>query len=214
MTEVKICGLSAPEALEAALAAGADYVGLVFYSPSPRHVGLGVAQELADRARGRAKVVALTVDAGDEELAEIANLVRPDLIQAHGAETPSRVREMAQSTGIPVVKAIKVRTAADIEGASRYAGAAEMLLFDAKAPEDLAAALPGGNGLTFDWGLLGGEVRPRFMLSGGLNPRNVARAIGITRAPVVDVSSGVESAPGVKDPALIRKFIEAAKSVG
>ena len=209
--EVKICGLSTPEMVYAALAAGADYVGLVFYPRSPRNVTLDRAAHLARRARGRARVVALVVDAEDGFLKEIAARVDPDLIQAHGVETPARVAEIGRLTGKPVIKAIRVKDQADIAAAAAYCEAASLIMYDAKAPETLGNALPGGNGHAFDWGLLEGEERPAFMLAGGLNPANVAEAIRVTGAPIVDVSSGVETAPGVKDVGLIRKFIEAAK---
>ena len=210
--EVKICGLSTPETLDAALEAGADLVGFVFYPKSPRNVTLEQAATLAARARGRAKIVTLVVDADDALLAAIAAQVRPDLIQAHGSETPERIAEIARLTGKPVIKAIRVKDDADIAAAADYTTVASLILYDAKAPETLGNALPGGNGHAFDWGLLEGERRPAFVLAGGLTPDNVAEAIRVTGAPVVDVSSGVESAPGVKDIGLIRKFIEAAKA--
>lgn len=210
--EVKICGLSTPETMDAALDAGADLVGLVFFPRSPRNVTLEQASALAERARGRARVVTLVVDADDALLRAIAETVRPDLIQAHGAETPERVAEIARLTGRPVIKAIRVSDQADIAAAAAFSGVASLILYDAKAPETLGNALPGGNGHAFDWGLLEGQRRPAFMLAGGLTPENVAEAIRVTGAPVVDVSSGVESAPGIKDIGLIRKFIEAAKA--
>lgn len=218
-TLVKICGLSTPETLDCALDAGADFVGFVFYPRSPRNVLVRQATGLVARIEGRARSVALVVDADDRLLAEIAETVKPDLFQAHGSETPDRVARIKSLTGIPVIKAIKVATAADVAAAAAYQDAAAMILFDAKAPEALAGALPGGNGLSFDWTLLGdtADGGPRmqpWMLSGGLTPDTVADAIRITGAPMVDVSSGVESAPGVKDKPLIRKFIEAAKRAG
>lgn len=210
--DVKICGLSQPDMLEAALEAGAAYVGLVFYEPSPRNVTIAQAHGLAEQARGRAAIVALTVDAPDALLRDIATRVRPDFLQAHGSETPDRVREMTELTGLPVIKAIKIREAQDVGDASDYAGAAAMILFDARAPDALTDALPGGNGIAFDWTLLKGENGTPFMLSGGLDCSNIAEAIRVTGAPAVDVSSGVERAPGVKDGALIRKFIETARA--
>ena len=210
--EVKICGLSTPETLDAAIAAGADLVGFVFFPRSPRNVTLQQATALAARARGKARIVTLVVDADDALLTAIAAEVRPDLIQAHGAETPDRIAEIARLTGKPVIKAIRVKDDADIAAAADYSTVASLILYDAKAPETLGNALPGGNGHAFDWGLLEGQRRPAFMLAGGLTPENVAEAIRVTGAPVVDVSSGVESAPGIKDIGLIRKFIEAAKS--
>lgn len=212
--DIKICGLTSAAALDAALEAGADLVGLVFYPPSPRHVSLDTARELAARAKGRARIVALTVDADDATLRGIVEAIRPDFIQAHGHENPERVREIAERFATPVIKAVKVRDAGDVRGAEAYGDAAALILYDAKAPENLAEALPGGNGITFDWHLMEADGPPRagFMLSGGLTAENVARAIAVTGAPIVDVSSGVESAPGVKDARLIRKFIEAARA--
>ncbi|MFT3988921.1 phosphoribosylanthranilate isomerase [Aestuariivirga sp.] len=210
--EVKICGLSTPETMDAALAAGASYVGLVFYPKSPRHVSLATARALAERARGRARIVALVVDADDAMLLSIAREVKPDLLQAHGNETPERIAAINSLTGIPVAKAIRVKDAADVASAAAFQNAAAFILYDAKAPETLKGLLPGGNGHAFDWSLLGHADPGTFMLAGGLTPANVAEAIRVTGAPMVDVSSGVEEAPGVKDVRLIRKFIEAAKS--
>ena len=213
MARVKICGLSEPVTMKAALDAGADMVGLVFFAKSPRNVNVEQAAALAKMARGKAGVVALVVDADDKSLELITKRVRPDYFQAHGNETPARVSEIAKLTGIKVIKAIAVREASDVEKASGYEGKAAMILFDAKAPETLKDALPGGNGISFDWNLLNG-VNGKFMLSGGLSPENVAEAIAVTGAPIVDVSSGVEIAPGIKDADLIRKFIEQAKLNG
>jgi phosphoribosylanthranilate isomerase len=212
-TDVKICGLRSEAALDAALAGGADYVGFVFYDRSPRNISPAAARELADRARGRAKVVVLLVDPDDALLAEVIDAVAPDIVQLHGAETPARVAEIAQRFGLPVMKAVAVAGAADVQAALAYAGNADRILFDAKASADDAAALPGGNGVAFDWLALAGlEGRIDYMLAGGLNADNVAEAIRATGAPAVDVSSGVESRPGEKDPDLIRRFIHAAKT--
>lgn len=211
--KVKICGLSERATLDVALDAGADMVGLVFFPRSPRNVTIEQAGALAPAARGRAEIVALTVDADDALLEAIAREIRPDYLQAHGSESPARVAEITRRFGLPVIKAIKVRDGQDIDRAEDYAGTAVFLLFDAAA-EMVQDALPGGNGVSFDWSLLAGRGMGQFMLSGGLRPDNVAEAIRITGAPMVDVSSGVESAPGVKDAALIRNFIEAAKSAG
>ena len=208
--EVKICGLSTPETMAAALAHGADYVGLNFFPPSPRYVTPDAAAALAAMARGRTRIVALVVDADDALLKTINDAVKPDYIQVHGSETPERVAAIKALTGRPVIKAIKVGGPEDVARASAYAGVADVLLFDTKAPANLKDALPGGNGIAFDWTLLDGKHD--FMLSGGLAIGNVAEAIRVTGAPIADVSSGVESAPGVKDVALIRKFIEAAKA--
>jgi phosphoribosylanthranilate isomerase len=213
MVDVKICGLSTRESIDAAIDAGAGLVGLVFYPRSPRNVSLQQAKSLADHARDRAKIVALIVDADDVALQDINKYVAPDLYQAHGSETPQRVLEISALTGKPVIKAIKVGDVADVAKAADYAGKVSLILYDAKAPETLVNALPGGNGLAFDWNLLGSSSQTEgFILSGGLNPENVAQAIRVTGAPIVDVSSGVESAPGKKDLNLIRKFIEAAKA--
>ena len=209
--EVKICGLSTPETVDAAIAAGAGFVGFVFYPKSPRHVSLEQATALAARARGRAKIVALTVDADDALLAKINEAVDPDFFQAHGAETPERISAITALTGKPVIKAIRVKDATDVVSAAAFSSVAALILYDAKAPETLGNSLPGGNGLAFDWSLLDGGRRRAFMLAGGLDAGNVVDAIRVTGAPIVDVSSGVESAPGVKDIGLIRKFIEAAK---
>jgi phosphoribosylanthranilate isomerase len=208
MTQVKICGLSTPETMQAALDVGADMVGLVFYPRSPRNVSLEQAAALAAQARGKAKIVTLVVDADDALLKSIVNAVRPDYLQLHGSETPERVGEIATTFNTAIIKAIKVKEAADVAKAKAYKDVADLILFDAKAPEEL---LPGGNGLSFDWNLLKGKGG-LFMLSGGLTPDNVAEAIRLTRAPIVDVSSGVEHLPGQKDISLIRKFIERAKS--
>jgi phosphoribosylanthranilate isomerase len=209
--KVKICGIKTPEALQVALAARADFVGFVFYPPSPRSLSPEVAAELAELARGRARIVALIVDADDAMIERIVATVEPDLLQLHGSETPERVAEIVRRWGRPAIKAIKVESAGDAERALDYTDVAQLILFDAKAPKDLAGALPGGNGLAFDWRLIA-AVRDRvpFMLSGGLTPDNVATAIAATGATIVDVSSGVETAPGVKSPDLIRQFIAAA----
>jgi phosphoribosylanthranilate isomerase len=211
-TKVKICGLKTEAALEAALAGGADYVGLVFFPPSPRNVTLAVAKALADRARGRARIVALIVDPDDALIAQVVASAGPDLIQLHGDETPTRVAEVRARWGIPVMKAVPVETAEDAHAARQFSPAADLILFDARAPAD--SARPGGNGAPFDWRtLLGVTEGIPFVLSGGLTPDNVAEAIRLTGATTVDVSSGVESSPGEKDPALIQRFLQAAKAV-
>ncbi|HEY8245862.1 MAG TPA: phosphoribosylanthranilate isomerase [Hyphomicrobium sp.] len=212
-TEVKICGLRTQGALDAALDAGADYVGFVFYARSPRNILPDEARALAGKARGQAKVVALFVDPDDELLAEVIEAVAPDIVQLHGSETPARVAEIAQRFGRPVMKAVTVAGAADVQTALAYEGKADRILFDARAPMDDADALPGGNGVAFDWQALSSlEGRIDYMLAGGLTPANVAEAIRSTGARAVDVSSGVESQPGQKDPELIRRFIQAAKT--
>jgi phosphoribosylanthranilate isomerase len=208
---VKICGLSTPDALDAALEAGADMVGFVFFPPSPRHLGLGLARSLGARVAGRAKKVALTVDATDQELSYIVEALAPDLMQLHGKETPERVVAVRTHFGRPVIKALPIEGATDLSPVRTYAKVADWLLFDARAPR--AATRPGGLGKAFDWHLLE-KLDPGlpFMLSGGLDPGNVAEAIATTRAPGVDVSSGVERAPGEKDPDKIRAFIRAARA--
>jgi phosphoribosylanthranilate isomerase len=209
---VKICGLSTAETVTAAIEAGASLVGFVFYPPSPRNITVEKASTLAQIARGRARIVALVVDPDDALIDAIAQGLRPDLIQAHGSESPDRISQIARRTGIPVVKAIKVKDRSDVTQATAYEASAALILYDAKAPETLTGALPGGNGIAFDWSLLEGPAREKpFILSGGLNPGNVAEAIRNTGATIVDVSSGVEKAPGIKDIGLIRNFIEAAK---
>ncbi len=211
-TRVKICGLKTDEAVAAALEARADLVGFVFFPISPRNISPAEAAPLAEFVRGMAGSVALVVDADDALLDAIVAEVNPDMLQLHGAETPERVAAIRQRFNKPVMKAIAVASAGDAERALAYLHAADMILFDAKPPRD--AILPGGNGRAFDWTLLDG-VRDRvpFMLSGGLTPGNVAEAIRQTGARAVDVSSGVESAPGVKDDARMRAFVRAAKSV-
>jgi phosphoribosylanthranilate isomerase len=210
--EVKICGLKTPAALEAALAGGADYVGLVFFPPSPRNVAPETAAALAAKARGRARIVALTVDPDDALLDAIVAAAAPDLIQLHGDETPERVAEIRGRWGRRIIKAVPVETAGDVQEARRYQAVADLVLFDARAPA--TSTRPGGNGAPFDWrSLLGLEDGLPFVLSGGLTPDNVADAIRLTGAAVVDVSSGVESRPGEKDPDLIRRFLRAAKGV-
>jgi phosphoribosylanthranilate isomerase len=208
---VKICGLKTPETVDTALDAGADMVGLVFFARSPRHVAVTDAAALAGRARGRAEIAALTVDADDVTLETIVTQVRPDWLQLHGHETPERVAAIRQRFGLRVMKALPVATSADLAPVAGYAGVADRLLFDAQPPRD--ATRPGGLGTPFDWLILE-QLDPGipFMLSGGLNAENVAEALRITRAPGVDVSSGVERAPGEKDPEKIRAFIRAARA--
>lgn len=214
MTLVKICGLSTPETVDAAVDAGADMIGLVHFAKSPRHIAIETAAALAERARGRTRIVALVVDAPDDTLSHIVAAVRPDVLQLHGSETPERVAQVRAAHGIPVMKAIGVASSADIARARAALDAADHILLDAKPPAT-AGALPGGNGLTFDWRLVAGLDPPfAFMLSGGLVPETVATAIDLVRPWAVDVSSGVESAPGVKDPARIAAFIEAARAAG
>ena len=207
---VKICGLSTREPLEVALQAGADMVGFVFFEASPRHISLGTARELGQTAKGRALKVALTVDADDATLSNIVETLQPDILQLHGSESISRVRDIKQTFGVPVMKVIAVAAAHDLDALPGFVTVADRILFDARAPKD--ATRPGGLGVPFDWNLLKNiDVKIPFMVSGGLTAANVAEAIRVTHAGGVDVSSGVESAPGVKDADMIRAFIRAAR---
>jgi len=209
---VKICGLSTTASVEAAVAAGADMVGFVFFPPSRRHVSPQAAAALAEPARGHAQIVALTVDATNAVLSEIVSTLRPDILQLHGHETPERLRELRLMFGLPLMKAIGVSSQDDLGILPDYAQADRFLL-DAKPR--LKSALPGGNGLPFDWRTLRGlNAGASFMLSGGLDPRNVGEAIRIAQPQGVDVSSGVERAPGIKDVAKIEAFIQAARAAG
>jgi phosphoribosylanthranilate isomerase len=211
-TLVKICGLSTPETLEAALECGADLVGFVRFRRSPRYVELAEGCALSAQAKGRALRTALVVDATDAELEAVVEAIDPDLLQLHGAESPERVKGIRARFGRPVMKAIGLGDASDLAAIDRYRPHVDRLLLDAKPPRTLEA-LPGGNGLSFDWRLLAGlDPDLPFMLSGGLTPDNVAAAITLTGARALDVSSGVESRPGVKDPAKIEVFIRAARA--
>lgn len=215
--EAKICGISTEAALDAAVSNGARYIGLVNYPKSPRHVEPPLAQRLAAHARTLStsiKVVVLVVDPDDRALRRLNESVKPDIIQLHGNETPDRTGVIAATTGRTIWKAVSVNSRAGVAAAEAYLrpGCADLILFDAKPPEHLSA-LPGGNGLAFDWTMLDAWQKSRpFVLAGGLTPENVAAAIRLTGASIVDVSSGVESAPGVKDPELIRRFLEAVKT--
>ena len=209
--QVKICGITSTDAVDAAASAGAAFGGLVFHPNSPRNVELEQARSLADHMRGRLKSVALIVDKDDAGIEALVGLVRPDFLQLHGSESARRAAYIRGKFRLPVIKAIPVATQADLLAASEYDDAADMLMFDARPPK--GAQRPGGHGAAFDWKILQGRsfTKPWF-LAGGLTPENVARAISLSGAKQVDVSSGVESAPGVKDAALIRAFIDAAKN--
>src|SRR6476661_10913510 len=208
---VKICGLSTPETLDVAVDAGADMVGFVFFPPSPRHLGLDTARALGKHVGRRAVKVALTVDADDATLADIVEALQPDILQLHGRETVARLRDIKQKFGLQVMKALAVETAADLASLPGYAAVADRILFDAVAPKE--ATRPGGLGAVFDWHVLENlDLKLPFMVSGGLNAENVAEAVRVTRAGGVDVSSGVERAPGVKDPEMIRAFIRAVRA--
>lgn len=210
-TGVKICGLTTPETLDAALDGGARFVGAVIFEKSPRHLEPLEAASLFERARRRANVVAVVVNPGDRLLTEIGLMLRPNFIQLHGSETPERAEEVRRLTGAGIIKALPIRSAEDFDAASEWEPFCDHLMFDAKPPE--GADLPGGVGASFDWSLLAGRTfqKPWF-LAGGLNPDNVAEAVRVSGAPLVDVSSGVESAPSVKDPARIAAFLKAARS--
>ena len=208
---VKICGLSTRETLDAALDAGADMVGFVFFPPTPRHLRLRTARDLGAQVKGRANKVALTVDADDATLADIVEVLQPDILQLHGTETVARLRDIKQKFGLPVMKVIAVEIASDLASLPGYAAVADRILFDAQAPK--GATRPGGLGAVFDWHVLENlDLKLPFMVSGGLNAENVAEAVRVTRAGGVDVSSGVERMPGVKDPEMIRSFIRAARA--
>lgn len=208
---VKICGLSTADTVQAAVQAGAGYVGFVFFAKSPRYVDLTTARTLAAGVPDGVCKVALTVNAGDHLLDRLLDTVPLDMLQLHGAETPERVVAVKARYGLPVMKAVGVADADDLPALETYAKVADQLLVDAKPPKH--SELPGGNGLTFDWRLIAGRRWPvPWMLAGGLNPGNVAEAIDMTGARQLDVSSSVESAPGVKDPAQIRAFLAAAHS--
>ncbi len=207
---VKICGLKTPDALDAALDAGADMVGFVFFPPSPRNLGAEAARALGEQVRGRARKVALSVDATDTELALAIEALKPDMLQLHGKETPERVAVVRTRFGLPVMKALPIEQKSDLSPVRLYANVADRILFDARAPRE--ATRPGGLGKAFDWRLLEDLDLPvPFMLSGGLDAGNIAEALRITRAPSVDVSSGVERAPGEKDPDKIYAFVRAAR---
>jgi phosphoribosylanthranilate isomerase len=210
MAQAKICGVTDAAALDAALKHGARFVGLVFFAKSPRHLSFDAAAALAARARGRAEVVAVTVDAPDALLDQIAQAVRPDWVQAHGGESPARTASLRRFASKGIIQAIGIGRASDLRGAEAFEAAADMLLFDAKAPP---GGQPGGNGAAFDWAILAGRrfARPWF-LSGGLTPENVGEAVRVSGAALVDVSSGVEASPGLKDPNAIAQFLAAARS--
>lgn len=209
----KICGLTTPQAMAAALEGGAAYVGLVFYPPSPRAIAPAEAARLAAPVPGHVAKVGLFVDADDATIDSTLNQVKLDLLQLHGSETPQRVAEIKRRFKLPVMKAVKIAERADVEAAAAFVDAADRLLFDAQEPKS-ADALPGGNGLAFDWSLLAGRQWPLpWMLSGGLTADNLPQAVAATEAACVDVSSGVEERRGVKSPQKIARFLAVAKSL-
>ncbi len=209
--DIKICGLKTKEALDAVIRGGASHAGFIFFPKSPRYIEPARAGELARQAKANGiAAVAVTVDADDAFLAEIVEKMQPDMLQLHGAESPERVAEIKKRFGLPVIKALAIRDAGDVERIAPYAGVADRFLFDAKPPK--GATLPGGNGVPFDWRVLDGiDPHIDYMLSGGLNADNIAQALGLLHPRGIDISSGVESAPGVKDPALIEKFFSAVR---
>lgn len=209
--DIKICGLKTPEAIDHAVALGATHVGFIFFGKSPRHIEPADAGVLADRVRGRAKIVSVSVDADDDELDEIMAMIRPDILQLHGRETPDRVLTIKAVTGLPVWKALSISEASDLDRIDAYDGIVNRFLFDAKAPK--GSELPGGNGVTFDWTLLKGlSERVDYMLSGGLNKDNIGEALRIARPTGIDTSSGVESSPGVKDLKIMDEFFAAVRA--
>ncbi|HEY8950436.1 MAG TPA: phosphoribosylanthranilate isomerase [Rhizomicrobium sp.] len=209
--QVKICGINSVESADAAARAGADFAGLIFQKASHRYVGLERSAVIARHLRGRIRITALMVDPSDDEVADVARDVAPDFLQLHGREAPSRVAELVSRFRIPAIKAFGIADASDLAHVPAYNDVAEMFLFDAKPPAN--AITPGGHGVAFDWQVLRNArfARP-WLLAGGLKPENVARAIRVSGAPGVDVSSGVESAPGVKDIARVTAFVEAARN--
>jgi phosphoribosylanthranilate isomerase len=209
--DIKICGLNTAEPFGAALDNGASHVGFIFFAKSPRNVSPVLAGQLRQAAKGRAKAVAVTVDADDAFLDAIVAAVKPDMLQLHGKETPERVAEVRTRYDLPVMKAFSIREAADFEAIVHYRDVADRLLFDAKPPA--GSELPGGNGVSFDWRLLAGlDASVDYMLSGGLNAANIGDALRLANPPGIDISSGVESAPGVKDAALIENFFRAVRA--
>ncbi|AZO69382.1 MAG: phosphoribosylanthranilate isomerase [Mesorhizobium sp.] len=209
--DIKICGLKTDKALAAALAGGASHVGFIFFAKSPRYVEPAEAGRLRGAAIGKAKAVAVTVDASDAFLNEIVGKMRPDMLQLHGSETPERVVELKARYGLPVMKALSVSEAVDLKRLKPFVGVADRFLFDAKPPR--GSELPGGNGVAFDWRILAGlDAGVDYMLSGGINAANIGDALRLANPSGLDISSGVESAPGVKDPALIEQFFRAVRA--
>lgn len=211
--DIKICGLKTPEAVNKAVDRGATHIGFIFFPKSPRHIEPDLAGRVADAVRGQAKIVAVTVDADNDDLDEIVDLLKPDMLQLHGSESPERVLTIRALYGLPVMKAFAVREASDLEKIEPYIGIVDRFLFDAKPPK--GSDLPGGNGVSFDWRLMQSlDAGVNYMLSGGLNKDNIGEALAVTRAPGIDVSSGVESAPGVKEIGLIDAFFDAIREAG
>ena len=210
MVTAKICGLSTAESVRAALDGGASHLGFNFYAASPRYVAPAAAAHLAGPARGRARIVAVTVDPDDDLIDRLVATLQPDLIQLHGRETPARAAQIGRRADAGVIKSLPVAEASDLDEANAFDGLVEHLMFDAKPPKD--AAIPGGLGSPFEWSLMAGRryQRPWF-LAGGLDPWNLAAAVAQSGAPLVDVSSGVERGAGLKDPGLIAAFLDAVR---
>ena len=211
--DIKICGLKSEEAVARAVERGASHIGFIFFEKSPRNIEPDIAGKLADPVRGLAKIVAVTVDADNDDLDEIIALLKPDMLQLHGSESPDRVLTIKAIYGLPVIKAFAIREASDLEKIDSYIGIVDRFLFDAKPPK--GSDLPGGNGVSFDWTLMHSlDEGVNYMLSGGLNKDNIGEALAVTRAPGIDISSGVESAPGVKDLGMIDAFFDAVREAG
>ncbi len=209
--DVKICGLKTVEAVDAALDGGASHIGFIFFEKSPRNIEPGQAAKLRIYVGERAKTVAVTVNASQEVLDEIVETVSPDILQLHGSETPEKVAEIKSRYGLPVMKAFAIRNQEDMEASLKYSGVADVLLFDAKPPK--GSELPGGNGVSFDWSLLDSfNTDTPIMLSGGLSAENIIEAISIAHPEGIDISSGVETSPGVKDIELISQFLQTVKN--
>ncbi len=211
--EVKLCGMNNADAVACAVAAGADYLGFVFYEPSPRHLDYDAALRLTAAIPAHIRKVALMVDADDARIGKIIAAIAPDILQAHGGESPERIAQITKKFKLPVWKAVPVSSAADIAAANAYTGIAERVLFDAKPPKTMAKALPGGNALSFDWKLLAQSSIKNFVLAGGLTAENVAVAVRVTNAAILDASSSLEISPGVKDNHKIESFIKAVKAI-
>jgi len=210
--DIKICGLKSDEAVAAALESGASHIGFIFFEKSPRHILIEAAARLREVARGKALAVAVTVDADDATLDAIVSGMKPDILQLHGHETADRIRELKSRHGLPVIKALSIREASDLDLIKTYLGVADRFLLDAKPPA--GADLPGGNGVAFDWTILTSlDANVDYMLSGGVNAGNIASALRLARPSGVDVSSGVENAPGEKDPEKIRAFFRAVRAI-
>jgi phosphoribosylanthranilate isomerase len=208
--DIKICGLKTEETVDRAVALGATHIGFIFFQKSPRHIEPADAGRLADRVRGRAKIVSVSVDADNDDLDELIDLIRPDILQLHGKESPERVLTVKAMTGLPVMKAFPIQTAEDLKKIDAYDGIANRYLFEAKPPKN--SELPGGNGVSFDWQLLTAlDASVDYMLSGGLNKDNIAEALAIARPRGIVLSSGIESSPGVKDLGMMDEFFAAVR---